>query len=55
MPDVALAFWQYQMAAGDPEFLRDATMNDYTPIAYHGRFKRTICPQDAKPCQADLR
>ena len=23
--DVALAFWQYQMATGDPEFLRDAT------------------------------
>jgi trehalose/maltose hydrolase-like predicted phosphorylase len=25
VPDVALAFWQYQMAAGDAEFLRDAT------------------------------
>ena len=25
VPDVALAFWQYQMATGDPEFLRRAT------------------------------
>ncbi|HVN04114.1 MAG TPA: hypothetical protein VMT86_06830 [Bryobacteraceae bacterium] len=25
VPDVALAFWQYQMAAGDPDFLHDAT------------------------------
>lgn len=25
VPDVALAFWQYQMAAGDRDFLRDAT------------------------------
>ena len=25
VPDVALAFWQYQMAAGDPDFLRAAT------------------------------
>ena len=25
MPDVALGFWQYQMATGDPEFLRNAT------------------------------
>ena len=25
VPDVALAFWQYQMATGDPEFLRNAT------------------------------
>jgi trehalose/maltose hydrolase-like predicted phosphorylase len=25
VPDVALAVWQYQMATGDPEFLRNAT------------------------------
>ena len=24
-PDVALGFWEYQVAAGDPEFLKDAT------------------------------